>query len=78
MTLETTPTFFHLPVLTEAVIQGLDIQENGHYLDATVGGGGHSELMLKAGKNVTLTALVKMKARSKPQKKDSPLQFLNR
>ena len=54
MTLE---TFFHLPVLTEAVIQGLNIQENGHYLDATVGGGGHSELILNSGKNIKLTAL---------------------
>jgi 16S rRNA (cytosine1402-N4)-methyltransferase len=55
--LETNPTFFHLPVLTEAVIQGLEIQENGHYLDATVGGGGHSELILKAAQNVKITAL---------------------
>ena len=32
--------FFHLPVLPETVIQGLAIKENGHYLDATVGGRG--------------------------------------
>lgn len=50
-------TFFHLPVLPEMVIQGLEIQENGHYLDATVGGGGHSELILKAADNVKVTAL---------------------
>lgn len=50
-------SFFHLPVLTNAVIEGLNIKETGHYLDATVGGGGHSELILKTGKNVKLTAL---------------------
>ncbi len=50
-------TFFHLPVLPETVIQGLAIKENGHYLDATVGGGGHSELILKAAENVKVTAL---------------------
>jgi 16S rRNA (cytosine1402-N4)-methyltransferase len=50
-------SFFHLPVLTDAVIEGLNIKETGHYLDATVGGGGHSELILKTGKNVKLTAL---------------------
>jgi len=54
---ETNPTFFHIPILTEAVIQGLNIKENGHYLDATVGGGGHSKLILKAAKSVTITAL---------------------
>lgn len=49
--------FFHIPVLSEAVIAGLDIKEKGHYLDATVGGGGHSFLILQAQKEVKLTAL---------------------
>lgn len=48
---------FHQPVLTEAVIQGLDLKENGHYLDATVGGGGHSALILKTVPSVNLTVL---------------------
>jgi len=50
-------SFCHLSVLTDAVIEGLEIKQNGHYLDATVGGGGHSELILKTGKNVKITAL---------------------
>jgi len=50
-------SFFHIPVLIDAVIEGLDIKENGHYLDATVGGGGHSNLILKTAKNVKITAL---------------------
>ncbi|AFZ42668.1 S-adenosyl-methyltransferase MraW [Halothece sp. PCC 7418] len=57
MTREEKQLFFHLPVLTEAVIQGLDIKENGHYLDATVGGGGHSELILRAADSIKITAL---------------------
>jgi 16S rRNA (cytosine1402-N4)-methyltransferase len=57
MTSNETQPFFHLPVLTAAVIEGLDIQANGHYLDATVGGGGHSKLILQAADGVKITAL---------------------
>lgn len=38
--------FFHLPVLSQELITGLVICPGGYYLDATVGGGGHSELIL--------------------------------
>jgi len=48
---------FHQPVLTEAVIQGLDLKENGHYLDATVGGGSHSAFILKTVPDAQLTVL---------------------
>ncbi|QDZ38954.1 16S rRNA (cytosine(1402)-N(4))-methyltransferase RsmH [Euhalothece natronophila Z-M001] len=50
-------TFHHLPVLSEAVIQGLTIKASGNYLDATVGGGGHSELILNSAENIHLIAL---------------------
>ncbi len=49
--------FFHVPVLADLVIEGLQIKPNGHYLDATVGGGGHAQLILQAAPNVTLVAL---------------------
>ncbi|MEM9136125.1 MAG: 16S rRNA (cytosine(1402)-N(4))-methyltransferase RsmH [Cyanobacteria bacterium P01_F01_bin.42] len=49
--------FFHLPVLPEAVMTGLEIRPHGHYLDVTVGGGGHSSLILRADDTVRLTAL---------------------
>jgi 16S rRNA (cytosine1402-N4)-methyltransferase len=39
-------TFSHIPVLSQEVITGLNIQPGGHYLDLTVGGGGHSRLIL--------------------------------
>ncbi|MEL7071977.1 MAG: 16S rRNA (cytosine(1402)-N(4))-methyltransferase RsmH [Cyanobacteria bacterium J06581_3] len=53
----TTQTFFHIPVLSEQVLEGLQIKAGGCYLDATVGGAGHSELILTAAENVSLVAL---------------------
>jgi 16S rRNA (cytosine1402-N4)-methyltransferase len=49
-------TFAHVPVLSQEVIEGLAIQSQGHYLDATVGGGGHSALILVAA-DVTVMAI---------------------
>ena len=49
--------FFHVPVLSQEVISALAIRPGGHYLDATVGGGGHSEAILQAYPDVRVTAL---------------------
>lgn len=49
--------FFHIPVLAEQVVDGLQIKAGGRYLDATVGGGGHSRLILNAAPDVELVAL---------------------
>ncbi|HZG39633.1 MAG TPA: 16S rRNA (cytosine(1402)-N(4))-methyltransferase RsmH [Nodosilinea sp.] len=51
------PEFYHVPVLPEAVVEGLNIQPGGRYLDATVGGGGHSRLILEADPTVNLVAI---------------------
>ncbi|MBW4481923.1 MAG: 16S rRNA (cytosine(1402)-N(4))-methyltransferase RsmH [Tildeniella torsiva UHER 1998/13D] len=51
------PEFHHVPVLPEAVIEGLNIQPGGRYLDATTGGGGHSRLILEADPTVSLVAV---------------------
>ncbi|MGG6237794.1 16S rRNA (cytosine(1402)-N(4))-methyltransferase RsmH [Nodosilinea sp. AN01ver1] len=51
------PEFNHVPVLPEAVIEGLNIQPGGRYLDATAGGGGHSRLILAADPTVSLVAV---------------------
>jgi 16S rRNA (cytosine1402-N4)-methyltransferase len=49
--------FFHVPVLSGEVIEGLAVRPDGYYLDATVGGGGHSRLILEAAANVRLMAI---------------------
>ena len=49
--------FLHVPVLSREVIDGLAIRDGGHYLDATVGGGGHSALILAAAREVRVTAI---------------------
>ncbi|MBU7582619.1 MAG: 16S rRNA (cytosine(1402)-N(4))-methyltransferase RsmH [Nostoc sp. TH1S01] len=49
--------FSHLPVLPQEVISGLAVSAGGHYLDTTVGGGGHSRLILQTAPDVQLTAI---------------------
>lgn len=48
-----TKEFSHQSVLPQEVITGLAIQLGGHYLDVTLGGGGHTRLILEAGGKVT-------------------------
>ena len=48
---------YHVPVLADEVITGLNIDQNGTYLDGTMGGGGHSSLILKQLTNGKLFAL---------------------
>jgi len=43
---------FHQPVLLKEVVQFLNIKKGKKYLDATVGGGGHTKAILKAGGHV--------------------------
>ncbi|MFM6984725.1 MAG: 16S rRNA (cytosine(1402)-N(4))-methyltransferase RsmH [Chitinophagaceae bacterium] len=38
---------YHLPVMLNECIQGLDIKKDGIYVDVTFGGGGHSKEILK-------------------------------
>lgn len=50
-------TFAHVPVLSQEVIAGLVVRPGGHYLDATIGGGGHSALILAVADDVQVTGL---------------------
>ena len=52
-----TAAFNHLSVLSRELITGLNILSKGIYLDATAGGGGHSELILKREKDIKLVAI---------------------
>ncbi|QIR38369.1 16S rRNA (cytosine(1402)-N(4))-methyltransferase RsmH [Tolypothrix sp. PCC 7910] len=49
--------FSHISVLSREIIEGLAVRPGGHYLDATLGGGGHSRLILETAENVQLTAI---------------------
>ncbi len=42
---------YHKPALLEESIEGLNIKENGIYVDATFGGGGHANAVLERLKN---------------------------
>ena len=54
---ESVPAFVHLPVLSQEVLAGLPVRPGGHYLDATVGGGGHSRGILTAFPDVGVTGI---------------------
>ncbi|NML20747.1 16S rRNA (cytosine(1402)-N(4))-methyltransferase RsmH [Pseudoflavitalea sp. G-6-1-2] len=48
---------YHVPVLLQEVLQGLNINPNGTYVDCTFGGGGHSrEILRQLGDNGKLIA----------------------
>ncbi|MDJ0703103.1 MAG: 16S rRNA (cytosine(1402)-N(4))-methyltransferase RsmH [Leptolyngbyaceae cyanobacterium MO_188.B28] len=53
----TTFTFVHVPVLGQEFITGLITRPNGLYLDTTVGGGGHSRLILETCPNSQVIAI---------------------
>ena len=52
-----TPAFVHQSVLAAEVLAGLAPHRDGYYLDVTVGGGGHSRLILEADSTIRLMAL---------------------
>ena len=49
--------FSHIPVLLKETIAALSIQPDGFYVDATVGGGGHSREIVKQLTNGHLLAI---------------------
>jgi len=50
--MEDTENFFHRPVLLREVLEYLNVQPGRKYIDATVGGGGHSAAILERGGEV--------------------------
>jgi 16S rRNA (cytosine1402-N4)-methyltransferase len=51
------PDFVHFSVLSRELIAGLNLQPGGHYLDTTLGGGGHSRLILESYPNVRVIGI---------------------
>ncbi|MGI0482430.1 16S rRNA (cytosine(1402)-N(4))-methyltransferase RsmH [Geminocystis sp. CENA526] len=49
--------FFHESVLPQEIIEYLNIVKNGHYLDVTLGAGGHTNLILSHNDTVKVTAI---------------------
>jgi 16S rRNA (cytosine1402-N4)-methyltransferase len=49
--------FHHISVLSQELIAGLNIQAGGHYLDVTLGGGGHTRLILETNAETKVTAI---------------------
>ena len=69
---------FHEPVLLKESIEGLNIQKGGIYVDATYGGGGHSEVILKQlGKEGSLIAYDQDKDAIKNKAEDERLILIN-
>jgi 16S rRNA (cytosine1402-N4)-methyltransferase len=54
---ETSSKFIHISVLSREIIAGLQITPGKYYLDATVGGGGHSKLILEAALDTRVIAI---------------------
>lgn len=54
-----TSMFRHIPVMSQQVLEGWQVDPSaaGWYLDATVGGGGHSQRLLESSNTVKLIAL---------------------
>lgn len=53
----TTSPLIHIPVLCQEIIENLQIIQGGHYLDATLGRGGHTRLILENFPEVTVTGI---------------------
>ena len=53
--------FNHVTVLLNEAVAGLNIKPTGIYVDATLGGGGHSEAILKQLTTGHLYSLIKIR-----------------
>ncbi len=51
------PEIIHVPVMPEEVLEALKVRENGIYVDATVGTGGHAEYILRRAGRCTLIGI---------------------
>lgn len=49
--------FKHVSVLLDEAVDGLDIKESGVYVDGTLGGGGHSEAILRRNETLRLIGI---------------------
>ncbi|MEO6228940.1 MAG: 16S rRNA (cytosine(1402)-N(4))-methyltransferase RsmH [Ferruginibacter sp.] len=68
---------YHIPVLLNESIEGLNIKPNGIYVDCTFGGGGHSkEILRQLGKQGKLVAFDQDEAAKKNLPEDERVLFI--
>lgn len=68
---------YHVPVLLEASVEGLNIQADGVYVDVTFGGGGHSaEILGQLGENGRLFAFDQDEEAQKNALKDDRFKLI--
>ena len=48
---------YHIPVLLQESIDGLDIKPDGVYVDVTFGGGGHASIKMKMQRKTSSTMI---------------------
>ncbi|MFH1369324.1 MAG: 16S rRNA (cytosine(1402)-N(4))-methyltransferase RsmH [Elusimicrobiota bacterium] len=48
---------YHLPVMQEEILRSLISSEQGTYVDCTLGGGGHAEILLKGHPGISLVGI---------------------
>jgi 16S rRNA (cytosine1402-N4)-methyltransferase len=68
---------FHQPVLLDESVEALHIREDGVYVDATFGGGGHSRAILKKLKSGKLFAFDQDQEAEKNAGRDDKMIFIN-
>ena len=69
---------YHDPVLLKESVDGLDIKENGIYVDVTFGGGGHSkEILRRLGPNGKLVAFDQDEDALANTIEDTRFEFIN-
>jgi len=68
---------YHIPVMLEESIEGLNVQGDGIYVDATFGGGGHSRAILKKLKGGRLIAFDKDKESLRNNIQHKQFQLVN-
>ncbi|MBE9221814.1 16S rRNA (cytosine(1402)-N(4))-methyltransferase RsmH [Cyanobacterium stanieri LEGE 03274] len=49
--------FFHVSVFAQELVEAINPKPHGHYLDATLGGGGHTEILLGYDDTITMTVI---------------------
>ncbi len=70
--------FSHVSVLAQELVLGLNLIKGGHYLDGTLGAGGHTELILSHNDTISMTVIDRDPIAIASTRERLPLSYLNR